>query len=557
MVTVVLITGHLGSGKTELAKRLKAEHAFELIRTSEEVARRWRALPTSKPNRLTLQQFGAELDGKTDGKWLFDRVDKAASSHKRIVVDHIRNEKQLKYFRRKPDWKTLHVHLYGPPKFLQEVYGPKLQEEQLSYDQADPIESEEDIERFKNDADVRINVDRSSGGDTYIRVAARLGLFSETDTRLVDVLIGGQFGSEGKGHIAAYLARNYDLVVRVGGPNAGHTVSSETGRFTYHQLPSGARDFKAKVLLGPGMTIDKDKLLVEINKCGITRDRLCIDPQAMVIDETDKEAESRMRDEIASTASGSGAASARRIMSRRPSEKILARDDPDLEPYTRRRTVFAGNAADELERHYKLGKRVLLEGTQGSGLSIFHGEFPHVTSRDTNVAGCIAEAGISARRVRRVIMVVRTTPIRVGDPDGGKHTSGNIKNETSFAQIAEEADLDPNELKKNEKTSTTKRNRRVGWFDWELFRRSCILNTPTDIALTFADYLSVENRSARRFEQLTEDTIKFIEEIEQVAQAPVSLINTRFPDLEDDKDLRSIIDRRDWHRIGLVNFYEK
>ena len=143
---------------------------------------------------------------------------------------------------------------------MEEQYGPKLKEENISYDQADPIESEDDIKQFREDADVRINVDRSDSGDTYTRVAARLGLFSDPDRKLVDVLIGGQYGSEGKGHIAAALARNYDLVVRVGGPNAGHTVSSESGKYTYHQLPSGARDFNGMILLGPGMTIHKDSL---------------------------------------------------------------------------------------------------------------------------------------------------------------------------------------------------------------------------------------------------------------------------------------------------------
>jgi adenylosuccinate synthase len=91
-----------------------------------------------------------------------------------------------------------------------------------------------------------------------------------------------------------------------------------------------------------------------------------------------------------------------------------------------------------------------------------------------------------------------------------------------------------------EKTSTTKRDRRVGEFDWDLFRRAVELNGPTDIALTFADYVSVKNRDARRFEQLSDETLRMVEEIEVVARAPVSLISTRF------EEFRSIIDRRRW-----------
>jgi adenylosuccinate synthase len=97
-----------------------------------------------------------------------------------------------------------------------------------------------------------------------------------------------------------------------------------------------------------------------------------------------------------------------------------------------------------------------------------------------------------------------------------------------------------------EKTSTTHRNRKVGWFEWDQFRKACALNAPTDIVLTFADYLQSTNRNARRFEQLDSDTIKFVEELERVSQAPVSLINTRFTRDPDPSDLRSLIDRRNW-----------
>jgi adenylosuccinate synthase len=99
--------------------------------------------------------------------------------------------------------------------------------------------------------------------------------------------------------------------------------------------------------------------------------------------------------------------------------------------------------------------------------------------------------------------------------------------------------MDAAKLRRTERTSTTDRRRRVGRFDWQLLRRAATVNGPTDIALTFTDYLNQENEQARRYEQLTTDTIRFIEEVERVASAPVSLISTRF-------DFRSIIDRRSW-----------
>jgi adenylosuccinate synthase len=169
-------------------------------------------------------------------------------------------------------------------------------------------------------------------------------------------------------------------------------------------------------------------------------------------------------------------------------------------------------------------------------------------------------------------MVIRPTPIRVGNPDheagyiqklltsvlpksvyvareadDERNSSGPLKHEVTFDEVARDARLDAKEIKELEKTSTTKRDRRVGWFEWDQFRHACSLNAPTDIVLTFADYIDSRNQEARRFEQLTEDTIKFIEELERVAQAPVSLINTRFPrDANESIDLRTVIDRRNW-----------
>jgi adenylosuccinate synthase len=343
------------------------------------------------------------------------------------------------------------------------------------------------------------------------------------------------------------LARDYDVLVRVGGPNAGHTVSSASGVYTYHQLPSGARDTTAKLLLGPGMTLDVDKLLDEIRDCGVHADRLFIDPQVMIIEAEDLEAEKELVANIGSTGQGGGAAAARRIMGRKRGAIRLARDVPELRPYVGERPPYRGSINAQLELAYRSGLSILLEGTQGSGLSLYHGVYPFVTSRDTNVAGCLAEVGISPARVRRILMVIRPTPIRVGNPGTDGHSSGPLKHEITFQEVARRARLDPQEVEKLEITSTTKRNRRVGSFEWEQFRLACSLNAPTDIVLTFADYIDSQNQNARRFEQLSQDTIKFIEELERVAQAPVSLINTRFPRESSERiDLRTVIDRRNW-----------
>jgi adenylosuccinate synthase len=123
-------------------------------------------------------------------------------------------------------------------------------------------------------------------------------------------------------------------------------------------------------------------------------------------------------------------------------------------------------------------------------------------------------------------MVVRSYPIRVQSPKNG--TSGPMGIEVSWKTIAERSGLSAKELEQKEKTSTTGRDRRVAEFNWSLFRKAVTLNGPTDIALTFADYLDEANQDARRYDQLTLATLQFIEEIESLASVPVSLIATRF-----------------------------
>jgi adenylosuccinate synthase len=280
-------------------------------------------------------------------------------------------------------------------------------------------------------------------------------------------------------------------------------------------------------VIGPGATLDVDKVLREIADCSVSHERLAIDPQVLIIKPSDKRFEERrLRGTISSTAQGVGKASSRRILRGAGGRVELAADVKALRPYIRR-------TLEVLEESFYHGKRVFLEGTQGTGLSLYHGHYPHVTSRDTSVSGCLAETGIAPTRVRRVIMVCRSYPIRVEGP------SGPMSGELTWAEISRRSGIPLESLRHRERTSTTGRRRRVGEFDWVLLRMACSLNAPTDVALTFADYLQVGNRKARRFEQLHPDTIRFVVELERVAAAPVSLISTRF-------DYRSIIDRRSW-----------
>lgn len=557
---VVVVSGHICTGKSGLAKRLHERFGFHRINTAEELQKIAIARGLAI-ERSDLQKLGDEVDQETAHDWLHTLVSRASegrSGEHPIVVDHVRSLPQIECLRQNRGLWVTHVHLYAPHPVLigrfQKKFSDVSSEDLMrKFEAADPIKTDDAIKDFKRDADVRINTDFTDGEDTLTRVAARLGLYPPPDVRCVDVIIGAQYGSEGKGHVAAYLSKDYDVLVRVGGPNAGHTVSGLGEVYTYHQLPSGAKDTDAAILLGPGMTIHVMSLLKEIADCSIGEDRLFIDPNAAIITDDDKKTERSLQDAISSTGSGSGATSARRIMGRGKEGTKLARDIEELRPYVGIAPYYRGSTTAQLELAYSKGFSVLLEGTQGSGLSLYHGPYPYVTSRDTNVAGCLAEAGIPPGRVRRVILVVRPTPIRVANPEGRGKTSGPLKHETSFGHVAAKAGLNASEVEAHEKTSTTRRNRRVGWFEWDQFRRACALNSPTDVALTFADYLGRDNEHARRFEQLNINTIKFIEELERVSHAPVSLVTTRFPrTLEERFDPRSVIDRRTWSTKRLT-----
>jgi adenylosuccinate synthase len=270
----------------------------------------------------------------------------------------------------------------------------------------------------------------------------------------------------------------------------------------------------------------------EIRRYGVDTGRLLIDEQATIITHDDIAEEATLVSSIGSTGQGVGYATANNITNRKPSNKNKARD------HSKELMGFLGSSHEELEKIFSRHGKVLLEGTQGAGLSLHHGFYPYVTSRDTNVSGCLAEAGIAPGRVRKIVMVVRTLPIRVESPETG-WSGPFLSDEISWDRVAERSGIDLEDLLSKEKTTTTDRKRRVAEFSWSLFRKACEINSPTDIALTFADYFSVKNRDARRIEQLTRETIHFVEEVERCAGVRVSLISTRF-------DYRSVIDRRAW-----------
>lgn len=524
----IVLSGRLSAGKSTLARLLFEKAGAHLIR-SKDLLRE----ATGADSDDALDRASQQLERRTGGQWLAEAINKQLMyqppKESTSVIDWVRTVDQVKFLRAS-GWAVTHVHLKASDAAVSERQA----------DSGSGARSRRSLSKQARDleaiADVVMDTDRCNANDVFARVTARLEVRPVTAEPLVDVLIGGQYGSEGKGNIVHYLAPEYDVLVRVGGPNAGHKVFRPgESPYTFHQLPSGAlanRD--ATLVIGAGAVINLEHLLREIGELDINFNKLIIDPQAMIIDKAvDIPWETEyLKSAIGSTAQGVGAATARKILYRRTdSNVLLAKDVPELKHYIKDSVEFFASCLSSR-------RKIMLEGTQGTSLSLHHGFYPHVTSRVTSATGCLAEAGLSARHVRRVVMVCRTYPIRVGDTDTG-NTSGFMSQELSVEEISRRSRIPLEELRKTETTSTTHRPRRIAEFDWAQLRRSLLLNGPTDIALTFADYFGIENRKAYRYEQLNEETLRFIEETEKVSGIPVSMISTAFNE-------RNVIDRRMW-----------
>jgi adenylosuccinate synthase len=329
------------------------------------------------------------------------------------------------------------------------------------------------------------------------------------------IVVGGQYGSEGKGKVAALLASGLQApwLVRCGGPNSGHTVTIAGKDIILRQVPCCTEPLEATFCLAAGCAIDEAVLLTELDLLKIERKRIIVDPRAVVITDADREAEAAELPDIASTCSGTGAASIRRMWRR--ADVRLAKDSQALTSRCRVETV-----APLLHRVMDDGGDVIVEGTQGFALSLLHGpDYPFVTSRDTTAAGFAMEVGLPPRVVDRVVMVVRTFPIRVGGP------SGPFPEETSWEEIAT---ISKAPQARPEYTSVTKRLRRVARFDLEGVKLACKYNRPTSLAVMGLDRIDYVNTGLTEVCKLTPKARKFLDDLEQATATPVDIVGTGF-----------------------------
>ncbi len=326
------------------------------------------------------------------------------------------------------------------------------------------------------------------------------------------IVVGGQYGSEGKGKVVALLASRLSSpwLVRCGGPNSGHTVSVAGKDVILRQVPSCAEPRKATFCLAAGCIIDEAVLIRELEMLKIEREQIIVDPRAVIVTEQDREAERQELEHIASTCSGTGAASMRR-MSRR-ADVSLAKDSGSLRDRCRIETVavLINSALDS-------GGDVIVEGTQGFALSLFHG--PFVTSRDTTASGFAMEVGLSPRVINNIVMVVRTFPIRVGG------TSGPFPGELSWKEIARNSEA-PEVFP--EYTSVTKRLRRVARFNMEAVKLASQYNRPTSLAVMGLDRIEFANTGIIDPDALTPKARLFLDELQFSTGVPVEFVGTGF-----------------------------
>ena len=332
---------------------------------------------------------------------------------------------------------------------------------------------------------------------------------------MVDVLLGLQWGDEGKGKIVDYFAGEYDVIARFqGGPNAGHTLYVGDKKVVLHQIPSGVFHANTVNLIGNGVVLDPVTLKKEcdiVAAFGIDlKKNLFISERTHLILPThralDKAAElSKGTQKIGSTLKGIGPTymdktgrnglrvgdlldknfTTAYIKLRLKHQKLLdnysfneditAWEEEFFEALEFLKQLNIVNGEYFINEQLKAGKKVLAEGAQGTMLDIDFGTFPYVTSSNTISAGVCNGLGVAPQQIRDVIGVTKAYCTRVG---GGPFPT-ELENETG------------EELRKigNEFGATTGRPRRCGWIDLVALNFACMINGVTKIVMTKADVL--------------------------------------------------------------------
>ncbi len=302
------------------------------------------------------------------------------------------------------------------------------------------------------------------------------------------VIVGAQWGDEGKGKIVDYLTPDYDVILRYsGGANAGHTIVVGDKQFAFHLIPSGILHKDKKVVLGSGMVIDPESFFTELKMVhdhGIdTTDRLFISDRAHLILPSykilDKEMEEKKKFPIGTTGRGIGIAYSNKALRTgirlcdMQDANMLANLDPDDLKFIKK-WIHILDFSVNLSSFMKDQSSVLFEGAQGAMLDIDTGTYPYVSSGISGAAGAACQGGVGILDIDRVIGVFKAYSTRVGN--GPLPTEFEDKElETFIRDTGREYGV------------TTGRPRRVGYLDLVALKYACQMNSISHLALTHLD----------------------------------------------------------------------
>ncbi|MGI9012094.1 MAG: adenylosuccinate synthetase [Nitrososphaeraceae archaeon] len=319
-----------------------------------------------------------------------------------------------------------------------------------------------------------------------------------------NIVVGGFFGDEGKGKIVAYLVKKdiISLAARGGvGPNAGHTFNLNGQTFKVRMLPSAAFNVNTNLAIGAGVLVDPKILLNEISTFH-AHDRTFVDPHCGIIKEDhilQDSTESFLKDKIGTTGTGTGPANSDRALRK----LSLAMDCSEIKNYLNDVSCMIHSVLDKKNN-------VLLEGTQGTYLSLYHGGYPFVTSKDVTASSVCADVGIGPKYIDEVLVVFKSYVTRVG--------GGPLENELGKEETQKRGWL--------EYGSVTGRERRSSPFNIELAKRAIRLNGGTSFALTKLDVLFPECAGVTDYSKLSLPSKRFVEEIEAELGLKAELIGT-------------------------------
>jgi adenylosuccinate synthase len=338
----------------------------------------------------------------------------------------------------------------------------------------------------------------------------------------LNVIIGAQWGDEGKGRILDALAAQAAIVARYsGGDNAGHTVTCGERIFRLHLVPSGIIHEKPTCVLGSGMVINPQRLLEEMDQ--LRKQGVAVSPARMKISHAahlltplhialDKAEEAARANRIGTTGRGIGPAYFEKAARRGIRAETLAQPaecarlvkqhilrgnetlqklygEPGLdadsiasafEQYAGTLGAYVADTSLLLQEALQRGETVLAEGAQGALLDLDHGTYPYVTSSGTGIAGALSGLGAGARDLQRILGVVKAFQTRVGEGPFPTEEIGAIGERLRGT----------GSLPWDEFGTTTGRPRRCGWLDLVLLRYAARFNGLTELVITKLDILS-------------------------------------------------------------------